>query len=109
MIGYFCWPSVPAGKLGIQEMEGAKLDPKDPVWMAHLILPIGFSWSLYLAEDPNLNQLQNSGSMVNSHSMTELGSPWILKRGVDSKPNYLYVDNVGFLSDKTASHFNHIG
>ena len=46
MIGYFCWPSVPAGKLGIQELEGVKLDPKDPVWMAHLMLPMGFSWSL---------------------------------------------------------------
>ena len=75
MIGYVCWPSVPAGKLGIQESEGAKLDPKDPVWMAHLMLPMGFSWSLYLAQDAKLNQHQKSGSMISSHLMTGLGSP----------------------------------
>ena len=57
--------------------------------------------------------------MLESHLMTDLGSPWILKRGVDNKANYLYLDNVGFLNDKnvivksaidqTASHFNQIG
>ena len=67
--------SFPAGKLGIQELEGVKLGLKDPVWMAHRMLPMGFSWSLYLAQDANLNKLQKSGSMVDSHLATDLGSP----------------------------------
>ena len=82
------------------------------------MLPMGFSWPV-IWHRTLINQLHRSGSTLNPHLKTDPGSPWILKRDLDSSASYVYVVNVGFLSDQnviiktvidnTATYFNKIG
>ena len=46
---FFCWPSLPAAILGVQEVGDQRVKPEQKVWPMANSLPTRWSWSLYFA------------------------------------------------------------
>ncbi|CAK0847687.1 unnamed protein product, partial [Prorocentrum cordatum] len=98
-------PAAPAHVLGLagQELEGARLGPDTLVSPCIGALPMGFSWSLFLAQGANEERVVSSnpwpgGDMTISERllMSDRGPPLV----IDVEPGrvggaYVYVDNLG--------------
>ena len=90
---FFCWPSLPAASLGVQEVGGQHVKPEQKVWPMANSLPVGWSWSLYFAQKANLRRISSVGLL------SDRGRPEILKPGSKGvTPHYVYVDNFGIQS-----------
>lgn len=100
---YFCWPRILAGDLGVSRVKGKDVHPNTPLWPMNCSLPMGFTWSLYFAQNANLSRLLAQPSLRQAHLLTDRGSPWQLcrRRGDTTEASsaqlgcYVYVDNLG--------------
>ena len=70
------------------EIEGIKVSPNQTLWPMCCSLPTGFSWSLYFAQSANQARLNRHPSVRHGVEMTD--------------GHYLYVDNIGIVSDHVA-------
>eukprot|EP00974_Lingulodinium_polyedra_P085398 8269531-Lingulodinium_polyedra.AAC.1 len=59
---------------------------------------MGFSWSLYFAQQANLSRLCRQPSLAQSTVMTDRGPPLLLRGDTESSGHFMYVDNAGVLS-----------
>ena len=50
---FFCWPVVSYKYLKTTETEGTKVSPNQTLWPMCCSLPMGFSWSLHVAQSAN--------------------------------------------------------
>ena len=104
---YFCRPPVTAGDLDLTEAGGQMVGANTIVFPAASALPMGFAWSLYFAQDANLDRLRKLPSLRGAHLLSDRGSPWIIARPPEAKAGdlsardtccYVYVDNLGIAS-----------
>ena len=76
---------------------------------------MGFTWSLFFAQDANTTILQRQPGFFRSHLLTDRGSPWVISRarlpedvgGTNLDQNachYVYVDNLGI----AGTNFKHV-
>ncbi|CAK0824695.1 unnamed protein product, partial [Prorocentrum cordatum] len=105
---FFSLPAAPAHVLGLEghELEGTRLGCDTLVFPCIGALPMGFSWSLFLAQDANEERVVRSdpwpgGDMAVSERvlMSDRGPPLV----VEVEPGlhggaYVYVDNMGVLA-----------
>ena len=96
---FFCWPSLSAASLGIQEVDGQRVEPERRVWPMANSLPMGWSWSLYFAQKANLRRVSSVGLLSKSVWLTDRGKSAVLKpRGKGVTSHYVYVDIFGIQS-----------
>ncbi|CAK0867094.1 unnamed protein product [Prorocentrum cordatum] len=105
---FFSLPAAPAHVLGLEghELEGTRLGCDTLVFPCIGALPMGFSWSLFLAQDANEERVVRSdpwpgGDVAISERvlMSDRGPPLV----VEVEPGlhggaYVYVDNMGVLA-----------
>ena len=58
MSEYFRWPPVLARAVGIEVVNGVKVDGDELIWPMQRTLGIGFSWATFLAQNCNLGKLE---------------------------------------------------
>ena len=96
---FFCWPSLPAASLGVQEVGDQRVKPEQKVWPMANSLPMRWSWSLYFAEKANLRRISSVGLLSKSVLLTDRGRTAILKPGSREVTSHdVYVDNFGIQS-----------
>ena len=80
--------------------ERINISPHQTLWPMCCSLPIFFSWSLYFAA--NRARLNRQPSLRHSVGMTDRGPPLVFsKQGQNARTrHYLYVDNIGIVSDQ---------
>ncbi|CAK0880972.1 unnamed protein product, partial [Prorocentrum cordatum] len=105
---FFSLPAAPAHVLGLEghELEGARLGCDTLVFPCIGALPMGFSWSLFLAQDANEERVVRSDPWPGGDTavservlMSDRGPPLV----VEVEPGlhggaYVYVDNMGVLA-----------
>ena len=60
---FFCMPSGRARDFGVTHIDGEAVDPGEELWPACACLPMGFSWSVYFAQDVAVEMVARSGVM----------------------------------------------
>ncbi|CAK0899857.1 unnamed protein product [Prorocentrum cordatum] len=105
---FFSLPAAPAHVLGLEghELEGTRLGCDTLVFPCIGALPMGFSWSLFLAQDANEERVVRSdpwpgGDVAISERvlMSDRGPPLVVEvvPGLHGGA-YVYVDNMGVLA-----------
>ena len=92
---YFGLPSVTASELGLRRLRGAELLPTDELVPLATSLPMGFSWSLFFAQD--IDEEATSSVIDRCELLVDHGKPLLLRCLKDGRQvrHYVYVDNVG--------------
>ena len=105
---YLCWPPLRAKELNLKVCDGCAVLLNQRIWPANCSLPMGFSWSLYFAQNANGAQLQRQPSLANSHYLSDRGKPWVVV--VSSfVPGMLPYGNVGNVSNHFVNYSPSIG
>ena len=89
-------PPVVAKHLGLTEVERQKFEHDDLAWPCLVVLPMGFSWSVYLAQRCGEEQLSHVESLSREHLMADHGGSVVLSNYCQQR-HYLYVDNIGVI------------
>lgn len=101
---YFCLRPVPAHwvKMEGRMVSGKKLDRGDLIYPMAGSFPMGFSWSLFVAQRVNELQIAKVPSLANSRLMSDRGEPVVFRdpRSCEEMQvrHYVYVDNLGVIS-----------
>ena len=74
------------------------LGAEDPVWPCAAALPMGWTWSLYFAEAANVYRMSLLPELAASRLLCDRGPPAVLD-GRHRCFHYVYVDNLGVLSE----------
>ena len=93
---WFGLPRFRAGDVGITETVDGVVDPDDWVTPMPRCLPMGFSWSLFFAQD--VDEEVASQALSRAELLRDRGHPLVLTlRGAlaSSTRHYIYVDNIG--------------
>ena len=118
---FFAYPPLLASELGITELDGEKVAPETLLYPLAESLPMGWSWSLFFAQAINSYQLARSLVGVKPLVMSDRGLPLVFRPGQPgiTVGSYVYVDNLGVMSDDPAlvsreiqgvqKHFNGLG
>ena len=98
---FFGYPAILAGDLGLSELDGQYLAPETEVFPLAESLPMGWAWSLYFAQCVNEYQLSISMRVAKPLVMSDRGPPLVFRPASDARTvgSYVYVDNIGILSD----------
>ena len=118
---FFAYPPILAGDAGVTEVDGVHVDTDALLFPIAESLPMGWAWSLYFAQCINEHQLSHSMRLVRPLVMSDRGPPLVFRpaSGERTTGSYVYVDNLGVLSDDVplvgqeiggaAKHFNSLG
>ena len=93
---YFCLPPLRASDLGITQVNGEVVEWSDLVWPCLAALPMGFSWSLFLAQDATTLQTESSACLATSRRIEDRNGAVVIC-AEHPLAHYVYVDNVGAL------------
>jgi hypothetical protein len=92
---YFGLPGLPARSFGIKEIESGPVGRDTVVYPCLAALPMGFSWSVFFAQNAGFTQLVQS-SLKPESAMTDRGLAPVFRAGADPR-FYLYIDNAGIV------------
>ena len=68
---YFCLPPVRTGDVGISSLDGIELEAWQEIFPCCLCLPMGFTWSLYFAQNINQDIVSDVNSLQSSSPITD--------------------------------------
>jgi len=97
---YFCLPGVSAADAAAV-VSRAGGDPaffsggEGEWWPSLTVLPMGFTWSLFLAQRVNTHLVGEIPSLKGSRPLVDRGPPLVLVPGDERVSHYVYVDNIG--------------
>ena len=91
---YFCWPPLTAQLAGVQEVDGVSVERRTQVWPMSCSLPMGWSWSLFLAQQASSLRLSSLSCSSETFELYDQGPPLVLG-GPGGDARYVYVDNIG--------------
>lgn len=99
---YFCFDGIPAKWVHLQgtTLDGVYLEPDSIIYPAPGSLCMGFTWSLYFAQQINERMMSRVPHLVSSHLVTDRGEAIVFNKEDNDKKlhHYVYVDNLGILS-----------
>ena len=89
---YFCLPPITRREAGLG-------DDDSLVWPGIAVLPMGFSWSLFLAQLINEDVVVTTPLMGGTQKLVDRGEPCVLTGEGEGwrRSFYVYVDNLGIL------------
>ena len=93
MCDLFCLPGGYASEFGVSEIDGVPCKADDWIWPACACLPMGFAWSVFLAQDVALTQVLLIGRFDESDVLHDMSSDVTL----DRPRVFVYIDNVGII------------
>ena len=93
---YFGYPPVLARELGITTLNAQPIGPETVLYPLAAALPMGWTWSLYLAQSADSRVVRTTPSLRRFREMNDRSEALVLPRDVGG--HYTYVDNVGILS-----------
>ena len=98
---YFTLPAVPAKLLNVTGVlwGGEVLEADSLVIPAWGVLPMGFNWSLYFAEDINSERAAHSMGAAAGSAVHDRGPPLLIQpRPGALREHFVYVGNLGVLT-----------
>ena len=90
---YFALPAVLAKEVGVSSIGTTAVSRDEMIYPCFSVLPMGFSWSLYLAQNANESLAGDAGLLADATLIADRGAPLVL--GPGKLGYYVYVDNVG--------------
>lgn len=96
---FFCCPPLPASTFNITCVDGTPISSQQLIWPMQLTLPMGFSWATHLAQEANSHQLSMCLRSQPSHCISDPGQPWVISNIQQCNSHYVYIDNVGVMSN----------
>ena len=101
---YFCWEPFPVSWLeGLEGsvIEGEVVRKGEKLFPMPASLCMGFSWSLYFAQQANEALMRTVPSLVRSKEVSDRGDPMIFSSSsTKTVRRYVYVDNLGIISQE---------
>ena len=94
---YFCLPGGTAASFGLTQKDGFM--PDDIVYPACSCLPMGFSWSVFFAQDVATEMVRRSGAFTSADEIRDGYADTLLNRD----RFFCYVDNIGVLGKDAAA------
>ena len=94
---FFCLPPIRASEAGLYLVRGKVGDVSDLVWPHLSVLPMGFSWSLFIAQEINAATVACSNILPDARFLTAPGVAGRIEKETDCV-YYVYVDNIGVIS-----------
>eukprot|EP00971_Amphidinium_carterae_P351274 6492020-Amphidinium_carterae.1 len=92
--GYFCLPGVVAGDVGALEADGEKVETNSWIYPCWNSLPMGWSWSVYFAQEASQHIMLGDPGIERTGLMTDLRADMRL----NAVPrHYVYIDNLGLI------------
>jgi hypothetical protein len=98
---WFSLPAVPAGCVGVDEVNGEAVGKHELIFPCWGSLPMGFSLSLWLVQECN-SRLVREGCPHLGRGLIDAG-PTPVFDAVGMSLHYVYVDNVGVIADSAAA------
>eukprot|EP00971_Amphidinium_carterae_P017386 342789-Amphidinium_carterae.3 len=92
--GYFCLPGVIAGHVGAREADDKAVDSQCMVYPCWNSLPMGWSWSVYFAQEASQSIMLEGTGIQRDLLMTDLCAD--MRLGVAPR-HYVYIDNLGLI------------
>ena len=84
-----------------QEVEGCVVTAQARIWPYAAVLPMGWSWSLFFAQDVSSTTLKGVTKLRGTKMASDRGEAIVLEgAGAPPRWHYLYVDNVGVLAEE---------
>merc|ERR1712194_106201 len=99
MCRYFCLEPIPLKDTPLRRPGMSRQEALRPVWPALSALPMGFSWSLYLAQRAAENVAQTVPRCLSENLVHDRSRPAVFD-SADCLRYFVYVDNVGVLSGR---------
>jgi hypothetical protein len=95
----FCFPGGYAHEFNVSEIDGVPVERDTWIWPACACLPMGFSWSVFFAQDASCTRATESGAVDSSQILSDSGPDKLLS---DRTRYFIYIDNIGIIGkDKT--------
>lgn len=97
---WFCYPSGTAKEIGVvgQVIDGEVMMGHTQLLPCAAALPMGWTWSLALAESANLGLHESVPRLVGSQRAFDRGHPMVFGGSENQRWHYVYVDNLGLIS-----------
>eukprot|EP00973_Karenia_brevis_P054433 7564454-Karenia_brevis.AAC.1 len=93
---YFCLPPLKARELAKLTAEFKHLSGDEDVFPCVGTLPMGFTWSLYFAQNINEYNMETKGGFLEKDRISDKQEPVHLHRS-SAPRHYVYVDNAGII------------
>ena len=97
---YFGLDPCPGWVSKLEQLDGVPVDRHELLYPCWGSLAMGFSWSLFFAQEINTYQVQQSG-LVSGKPATDRGDPMVFGPTHQASRYYIYVDNVGVLGPQS--------
>ncbi|CAK0900771.1 unnamed protein product [Prorocentrum cordatum] len=100
---YFCLPPAPAHVMGASgaEVDGSVLGRAEAVTPCWAVLPMGFTWSLWIAQMINETTVTKVAPSLPGSPLHDRGPPLVVRPALgeerDPLSHYVYVDNLGVI------------
>ena len=83
-----------ARDIGVTEIDDVLVQPNKYIYPAAAVLPMGWAWSLHVAQSINVHTFRLCSSLSDAPFMTSRSPAFGLRQG-GAPGRYVYVDNLG--------------